>query len=78
MRTTIDRSGRVVIPKSLRDAAGITEGEVELIQDGTGVRIEPITDDSLVEVDGRLVIPSTSGQVVDDDSVRALRDAGRR
>ena len=78
MRATIDPSGRLVIPKALREAVGITEGEVELIQDGTGVRVEPITDDNLVEEDGRLVIPGTGTRALDDDEVRRLRDAGQR
>jgi AbrB family looped-hinge helix DNA binding protein len=42
MRTTIDRTGRVVIPKPLRDAAGLTEGielEIEL-RDGR-IELQP-------------------------------------
>lgn len=78
MRTTIDGSGRLVLPKALREAVGITEGEVELIQDGTGVRVEPVTDETLVEEGGRLVIPATGHHTVDDDEVRTLRDAGQR
>jgi AbrB family looped-hinge helix DNA binding protein len=78
MRTTIDRSGRIVIPKPLRDAVGMQEGEVELFQEGSGIRIEPVTEDSLAEEDGRLVIPASGEQVITDDDVRALRDAGRR
>ncbi|MGY6502347.1 MAG: AbrB/MazE/SpoVT family DNA-binding domain-containing protein [Acidimicrobiales bacterium] len=78
MRTTIDRAGRIVIPKSLRDALGIHEGEVELSHDGTGIRIEPVTDHTLSEEGERLVIPASGDHVVTDDDVIALRDAGRR
>jgi hypothetical protein len=36
-----------------------------------------VHEDALVEVDGRLVIPA-SGATIDDELVRALRDAYRR
>jgi len=44
MRTTIDRAGRVVIPKSVREQAGLEAGaEVEVeFRDGR-VEIEPST-----------------------------------
>ena len=77
MRTTIDMAGRVVIPKSLRDELGFRPGEVELVRDGAGVRIEPVSSDGLAEESGRTVIPA-SGTPIDDDLVRALRDAGQR
>jgi AbrB family looped-hinge helix DNA binding protein len=77
MRATIDKAGRLVIPKVLRDQVGLAPGEVELVADGAGLRIEALASDDLVESDGRLVIPRTSGSI-DDDDVRALRDADRR
>ena len=78
MRTTIDKAGRVVIPRAVRDRVGITAGEVEITADGAGVRIEPIAgEEGLVEVAGRLVIPP-AGTAVDDMLVRELRDADRR
>ena len=77
MRTTIDTAGRLVIPKPLRDRVGLRPGEVEVTVDGSGLRIEPLAEESLDERDGRLVIPAT-GAEVDDDLVRALRDAGQR
>ncbi len=77
MRTTIDRAGRVVVPKVLRDRVGLRPGEVEVTVDGSSLRIEPIATDRLVEVEGRLVVAS-SGTPVDDDLVRALRDAEQR
>ena len=52
MRRTIDKAGRLVIPKSLRDRAGVSAGEVEICVDGAAVRIRPIDTDELVEADG--------------------------
>ncbi len=77
MRGTIDKAGRVVIPRPLRDRVGITPGEVEITVDGAGVRVEPIVGEGLVEIGGRLVIPA-AGIVVDDALVRELRDADQR
>ena len=77
MRSTIDKAGRIVVPKALRDHVGLRPGAVELTVDGTGIRVEPISGVGLVEEDGRLVIPET-GVTVDDELVRALRDADRR
>lgn len=77
MRGTIDKAGRVVIPKPLRDRLGLRPGEVEFIPDGSGVRIEPLAQDEVVELHGRLVIPS-EGTPIDDVLVRALRDADQR
>jgi AbrB family looped-hinge helix DNA binding protein len=77
MRGTIDKAGRVVIPKPLRDRLGLRPGEVELVPDGSGVRIEPLAREHLVELRGRLVIPQ-EGTPIDDDVVRALRDAHQR
>lgn len=77
MRTTIDRVGRVVIPRPLRDQVGLRAGEVEIVVDGAGIRIEAVAGEGLSEVGGRLVIPA-SGVPVDDQLVRDLRDADRR
>jgi AbrB family looped-hinge helix DNA binding protein len=77
MRTTIDKAGRVVIPRVLREQVGLGAGEVEVAVDGAGVRIEPVAGEGLTEVAGRLVIPA-SGVVVNDALVESLRDADRR
>jgi AbrB family looped-hinge helix DNA binding protein len=77
MRATIDKAGRVVIPKRLRDDIGLRPGEVEVTIDGAALRVEPLAGESLDERDGRLVIPA-AGTRIDDDLVRALRDAGQR
>jgi AbrB family looped-hinge helix DNA binding protein len=77
MRATIDKAGRLVIPKQLRDHLGLQPGEVEVTADGAALRVEPLTDDSLEEQDGRLVIPA-SGLEMNDEIVRSLRDALQR
>jgi AbrB family looped-hinge helix DNA binding protein len=78
MRATIDKAGRLVIPKQLRDELGFRPGEVEVSAYGTGLRVEPVVaEESLDERDGRLVIPP-AGLRIDDNLVRSLRDAGQR
>jgi AbrB family looped-hinge helix DNA binding protein len=77
MRATIDKAGRLVIPKPLRDRVGLRPGEVEVTAEGTGLRVEPLAGESLQERERRLVIPS-AGLEIDDDLVRSLRDAGQR
>lgn len=78
MRSTIDQAGRLVIPKALRDSLGLRPGAVDVVADGAGIRVEPVTGgEALEERDGRLVIPA-GGAPIDDEAVRALRDAGQR
>jgi AbrB family looped-hinge helix DNA binding protein len=77
MKTTIDKAGRLVVPKALRDRLGLRAGEVEITADGAALRVEPVSGESLVERDGRLVIPS-SGSPVTEVLVRELRDADQR
>jgi AbrB family looped-hinge helix DNA binding protein len=77
MRTTIDKAGRLVIPRALRDRIGLVGGgEVELELDGSAVRVEPVSGRDLKEVAGMLVIPAT-GTPLTGDLVRELIDADR-
>lgn len=77
MRTTIDRAGRLVIPRALRDRIGLAGGgEVELELDGAAVRIQPVSGSDLKDVAGLLVIPTT-GTPLTGDHVRELIDADR-
>lgn len=77
MRVPIDKAGRMVIPKSLRDQVGLLPGEVEVAVVGAGLRIEPLSASELGEEDGHLVIPA-SGVKVDDQLVQVLRRADQR
>lgn len=78
MRATIDKAGRLVIPKRLRDEAGLRPGEVEVSVYGAGLRVEPLGGDEALGVNsGRPVIPAT-GVGIDDTLVRSLRDASQK
>lgn len=77
MRVTIDKVGRLVIPKAFREQAGITPGEVEISLDGAAIRIESVAADDLVEEDGLLLLPS-GGPELGADAVRELRLADQR
>lgn len=77
MRTTIDKAGRLVIPRALRERAGLAGGgEVEIELDGAAIRIAAASSDELREEDGFLVIPSV-GIPISAAEVRELIDADR-
>ena len=81
MLVAIDGVGRVVIPKTLRVALGITsETQLELIPDGTGIRIEPVRRDRRsVEIsDGLPILGKIEDAALTDDDVRRLRDDHQR
>ncbi len=78
MQTTIDGAGRIVVPKALRDALGLTPGStVDISLYGAGLQLVPGGRTArLVEEDGVLV--AVSDTVVTDEMVFTLIDAGRR
>lgn len=77
MRTTIDKAGRLVIPKELRDTVGLVPGEVEVEVDGAGLHLAPVPAGVLSERGGRLVVSGSATPLTDED-VRELRAADRR
>ncbi|WP_309064984.1 AbrB/MazE/SpoVT family DNA-binding domain-containing protein [Microbacterium sp.] len=77
MKTTMDKAGRIVIPAAIREKVGLVPGPVDVVMDGTGVRIEAEATGRFVEQDGRLVLPATGSALTDDD-VRELRLADQR
>jgi AbrB family looped-hinge helix DNA binding protein len=74
MKATIDKAGRLVVPKEFRDRLGLAAGEVELSLDGAALRVEAVAREDLVERDGLVIIPP-AGEVVTADAVRSLRES---
>lgn len=79
MEAVIDSGGRILLPKQLRDALGLTPGTtVDISPYGTGVQVTPGGRTARLEreSDGRLV--ARGDAVVTDDLMYALIDSGRR
>ncbi|MDR0594317.1 MAG: AbrB/MazE/SpoVT family DNA-binding domain-containing protein [Bifidobacteriaceae bacterium] len=76
MITTIDKAGRLVVPKALRDQLGIEPGEVEVSAVANELRIG-VPPASLVRKNGDLVLPAT-GSPLTPDQVRRLRLVDQR
>jgi bifunctional DNA-binding transcriptional regulator/antitoxin component of YhaV-PrlF toxin-antitoxin module len=78
MRTSIDAAGRLVIPRALRERAGIVgPTDVDLQIDGVAIRVEALVGDGLIERDGLFMIPAT-GEPITDETIRELRLADQR
>ena len=80
MRSTIDRAGRVVIPASIRERAGLVAGtELEVTIEDSAVRLERVAPGPrLVKVGRRLVArPSTASDGRPAVNVAALIEEER-
>ena len=49
MRVTIDKAGRVVIPKALRGQVGLGPAAAEIVVVGTALLVEPISTTDVAE-----------------------------
>lgn len=77
MQTTIDSAGRLVVPKEFRDRLGITAGtRVEIREDGSGLRLDLVASDIVLEVGDYLLIGGDLPMT--DDDVRDLRLGNQR
>jgi AbrB family looped-hinge helix DNA binding protein len=75
METTLDRFGRVVIPKEIRDALGLKPGEqLKIEQTDDEVVLKPLREESPIKMkDGVLVYAGTAtGNLM--EAVRAHRE----
>ena len=81
MRTTIDRAGRLVVPKPLRDRLALGDGgEVEVVERDGVIEIRPAPAD--VELrdgeGGPVAHPVGDLPLLTDDDVRRAVDQQRR
>jgi len=77
METTLDRFGRIVIPKQMRDDLGLSPGSVlKLEERDEGIILKPVTEKSpLALKDGILVF---TGEVEGDLEAALQRDRDER
>lgn len=76
MRTTIDKAGRIVVPKRLRDALNMNPGtELEILAVDNRLEIEvPRPRATLVEgPDGRPLVDAPDARGLSTQDVRSLR-----
>lgn len=80
MKVSIDRAGRLVVPKVLRDQLGLRAGStLDISEYGGGLFLEPAGGGAHLEHrDGRLVAVPSEDMVVTDEEMYAIRDAIRR
>jgi len=78
MEAIVDPAGRILVPRKLRTALGLTPGtKVDISAYGAGVQVIPESRSApLVEEDGRLVVAGTT--VLTDELMYALMDEGRK
>lgn len=78
MKATIDSVGRIVVPKPLREALGLSAGStVDITRYGAGLQLVP-TGRTARLVDESGVLVATGETTIDDDDVFGLIDAERR
>lgn len=82
MLVSIDKAGRVVIPKEMRESLDITpDSQLRIDVEGHSIRIEPVRPSGRVlswSDDGRPYFAAVEGHVITDLDVQRLRDADQR
>jgi AbrB family looped-hinge helix DNA binding protein len=85
MRTTIDKAGRIVVPKALRRAVGLEAGsEVEIRASGGRIEMEPAPVAVRLERKGGIVVAvplrpvAPMGAAVVEGTIASLRARGTR
>jgi len=80
MMVTIDRAGRIVVPKDVRHGLGLdADSELELTVEGDAIRLTPQRQRrNVVTGDDGLPVIEASGTQVTDADVQRWRDADQR
>jgi AbrB family looped-hinge helix DNA binding protein len=67
METVIDKFGRVVIPKQVREDLGLKPGETLRVEErDQGILLKPLRDGSCLAYEGRVLV--FTGEIVGDDT----------
>lgn len=78
MKVSVDRAGRLVIPRGMRAQVGLLEGgDVDLTVSGAAILIEPVGGEGLAR-EGPFVVIPRSGATLTDADVREQRLADQR
>lgn len=81
MQTTIDAAGRIVVPKALRDAMGLSAGrriDVVYADGRLEIEVAPAEVDVLTDERAPLLVPREELPPLTDDDIRAALEATRR
>lgn len=81
MRTTIDSAGRIVVPKALREAMGLTAGRtIDMVFTDGRIEIELAPVEVELDTTGRLprLVPGGDQPELTDQQVRDSLEATRR
>lgn len=81
MKTTIDKAGRVVVPKKFRDILGLRGGEALEIRETDGrIELEPMPAKIRLEdrADGPVAVAEEELPPLSDDVVRETLERSRR
>ena len=74
----MDKAGRIVLPKTLREQVGLVPGEVEIVAESGGLRIDVVFDSLLeYEPDGAPLLPA-GGITMSPDELREFRLVDQR
>jgi len=78
MQASMDSAGRIVVPKPLREALGLTTGStVDISRYGAGLQLVPTGRTARLVGEGGVLV-ATGETTIDDDVVFGLIDAARR
>ena len=80
MKAVLDKIGRVMIPKQLRDSMGLEPGATfEVLETSSGIELQlPERAQAQLVRKGQFLVAARRGPSLSDTTIRELRDAGRR
>ncbi|HLS33482.1 MAG TPA: AbrB/MazE/SpoVT family DNA-binding domain-containing protein [Brevibacterium sp.] len=81
MRTTIDAAGRIVVPKPVRDAMGLTAGRaIDVVYTDGRIEIDLAPADVTIDADEEIprLVSTEKLERLTDEQVRDVLEATRR